>query len=448
MSFKHFRKSYCAVLVLLAAISLTGCSVSIDVSPEATSNIAVADNPEGSSDNAGTSIDTSSSDEPDDELPLTLRDAIASPEGLGEDAICGTCLGLPGIKDDRLMELVEDNFNAVTLENELKPESMLGKGRPAGESIHEEEVNGKTISVPTLDHSSADAVLDKITEHNEKHPDKPILVRGHVLVWHSQTPEWFFHVDYDRSKDYVSPEEMNERLEWYIRSMLEYYTGPDSKYNGLFYGWDVVNEAVSDRTGTYRNDTEDSIWWKVYGSNEYIINAFRYANMYAPSDLDLYYNDYNECDAHKLKGIISLIDDVKAAEGTRITGFGMQGHYSVYFPTADRIEECARAYAETVDKIMLTELDTKTSMLFNGNKEELPKEYDRQAKYYKSIYEAAKRLKADGIDIAGITFWGTVDKYSWLQQSGTHYPLLFDSDYNAKPAYYSFTDPDMISSGS
>ena len=29
------------------------------------------------------------------------------------------------------------------------------------------------------------------------------MVRGHVLVWHSQTPEWFFHVDYDKNKDYV-----------------------------------------------------------------------------------------------------------------------------------------------------------------------------------------------------------------------------------------------------
>ena len=439
MSHINFNKILVTAAAVIAAASVISCGVNVSVSPTETE--AAKPVAKESVKNEPAITKTPSSQDSSEGI-ITLRDAVASPEGLGEDAICGTCLGLPGINDDRLMELIEDNFNAVTLENELKPESMLGKSRPSAESIHEEEVNGKTISVPTLDHSIADAILDRIVKHNEDHPDKPIRVRGHVLVWHSQTPEWFFHVDYDNSKDLVSPDEMDGRLEWYIRSMLEYYTGPDSKYNGLFYGWDVVNEAVSDRTGTYRNDTEDSIWWKVYGSNEYIINAFRYANMYAPEELDLYYNDYNECDKHKMKCIISLIEDVKAAEGTRISGFGMQGHYTVFFPTADKIEECARAYSEVVDKIMITELDVKTSMLFNGNEEELPKEFDRQAKYYKSIYDALKNLKADGIDIAGITFWGTVDKYSWLLQGGNHYPLLFDSDYNAKPAYYSFTSSD------
>ena len=71
---------------------------------------------------------------------------------------------------------------------------------------------------------------------------------------------------------------------------FEHYLGQDSKYKDLFYGWDVVNEAVSDNGG-YRtekenpaedlnNDThgKNSSWWAVYQSNEYIINAFKYAN--------------------------------------------------------------------------------------------------------------------------------------------------------------------------
>ena len=233
--------------------------------------------------------------------------------------------------------------------------------------------------------------------------------------------------------------------------MLEYYTGPDSKYKGLFYGWDVVNEAVSDRTGSWRTDNEqgndkltDSVhsskssWWKVYGSSQYRVNAFKYANEYAPEDLRLYYNDYNECDKKKKQGILALIEEVKAAEGARIDGFGMQGHYTVYSPTADVIGEAARQYADAAGSVMITELDVKTSMVYNGSDEGIPEEYERQAKYYTQIYDELKKLRSEGVAFDGITFWGVTDNYSWLCRDHKYFPLLFDKDYNAKPAFYSF----------
>ena len=67
--------------------------------------------------------------------------------------------------------------------------------------------------------------MDAIYDWNQSHPEDIIKVRGHVLVWHSQTPEWFFHVDYDKNKDYVDVDTMNKRLEWYIRTMLTHFTG-------------------------------------------------------------------------------------------------------------------------------------------------------------------------------------------------------------------------------
>ena len=399
-----------------------------------------------------------------------LRSVVASADELGDNAVCGTCVGSVGAVDEKLMQLVKKHFNAVTLENELKMDSMFGYNNdaPASGSIHEEELNGEKISVPTLDYSRADAILDKIVEWNDANPDKQIKVRGHVLVWHSQAPEWFFHVDYDKKNDYVSADEMDKRQEWYIKNVLEYYTGEGSKYKGLFYGWDVVNEAISDSTHSYRTDTEPgsdklsdsthgskSSWWKVYGSNDFIINAFKYANKYAPADLELYYNDYNECDSGKAKGIVQLLEDVRNAEGTRIDGFGMQGHYTVNAPSADQIEKAVRTYAEVVGKVMITELDVKVSPLFDGSAEKLPEEYDRQAAYYSAIYERLKALnKEDGITVSGITFWGVIDTYSWLQQqsnvgggaSGTilQCPLLFDGQYKAKPAFYAFTDPSSV----
>ena len=422
---------------------------------------------------AGTPAASSSAKGAPDAVQTDIPDlykSVASKDGIGEDAIVGTCYGSSNFTDEKLMQLVTKHFNAVTLENELKPDCMFGysNAAPKEGSIHKEELNGEQIDVPTLDHSRTEPILDKLVEWNSKNPDHKIRVRGHVLVWHSQTPEWFFHEGYDKTKDYVSKDVMNKRLEWYIKTVLTHYTGEQSKYKDLFYGFDVVNEAISDASATYRTDTEQSgdkltddihatksSWWKVYGSNEFIINAFKFANKYAPASVDLYYNDYNECDSRKRGGIIQLLQDVKAAEGTRISGFGMQGHYSVNAPSVSQFEEAVKDYAKVVDKVMLTELDVKPSATFDGSEAKLADELNREGDYYKRLYETAKELdKQDGINIAGITVWGVVDKYSWLQDSNNvggasdgkmkMYPLLFDENYQAKLTYWAFVDPSKI----
>ena len=422
---------------------------------------------------AGTPAASSSAKGAPDAVQTDIPDlykSVASKDGIGEDAIVGTCYGSSNFTDEKLMQLVTKHFNAVTLENELKPDCMFGysNAAPKEGSIHKEDLNGEQIDVPTLDHSRTEPILDKLVEWNSKNPDHKIRVRGHVLVWHSQTPEWFFHEGYDKTKDYVSKDVMNKRLEWYIKTVLTHYTGEQSKYKDLFYGFDVVNEAISDASATYRTDTEQSgdkltddihatksSWWKVYGSNEFIINAFKFANKYAPASVDLYYNDYNECDSRKRGGIIQLLKDVKAAEGTRISGFGMQGHYSVNAPSVSQFEEAVKDYAKVVDKVMLTELDVKPSATFDGSKAKIADELNREGDYYKRLYETAKELdKQDGINIAGITVWGVTDKYSWLQDSNNvggasdgkmkMYPLLFDENYQAKLTYWAFVDPSKI----
>ena len=374
---------------------------------------------------------------------------------MGEDFIAGTAICNSDLLDVNTMALVTKHFNALTLGNELKPDAMFGYSNSKVPGTEIVTLNGEKLEVPKMDFSRAHKTLDYIYDWNQENPDKIIKIRGHVLLWHSQTPDWWFHEDYDTSKPYADTDTMNKRLEWYIKTMAEHFTSKDSKYHGMFYGWDVVNEAVSDGTGRYRNAGENSKWWAVYGSNEFIINAFRYANKYMDPEIDLFYNDYGECSETKSKGIVQLLKDVKEAEGARIDGMGMQGHYGTAGdPSVAAFANAARAYAEVVGQIQVTELDMGATSYYDGTEKTREAEFSTQGYRYKELYDTIKELKAEGINITGITFWGVVDKNSWLQSANNvgggsdgkrkQCPLLFDDDYQVKPAFWAFVDQSRL----
>ncbi|HAD65615.1 MAG TPA: carbohydrate-binding protein [Roseburia sp.] len=419
---------------------------------------------------------------PKPEIEMDIPDWKASvTDSLGTGSIAGTAIMSSEIKDDTLMELVEKHFNAVTFGNELKPDALFNY--QIGQSVDSTTITfqGKELKVPVvndkqenLDFSRADAMLDKILEWNNAHPSDKIRVRGHVLVWHSQTPEWFFHEDYDVAKPYADKETMNRRLEWFISSVFKHYFGENSgkkestgKYAGLFYGWDVVNEAVngntyrddkviSDASDTSTSDTRhgsNSMWWRVYKSNEFIINAFKYANTYAPKDVELYYNDFGETDNTKCEGIVKLINDVKSADGTRLDAFGMQAHYNVDGFSAAQFKSVAKKYAAAAGKVQLTELDFKASSTYDGTAATKESEYTKMAYCHKNLYEAIKALKKEGTNVSGLTVWGVIEPNSWLHSqsdlgggaSGSaQCPLLFDGNYKAKPAYWAYVDASQL----
>jgi len=417
-------------------------------------------------------VETDTTPKTPPEIEQNIEDwkkSVTSSDALGENAIAGTGIMLDEIKDNTLMDLVEKHFNAVTFGNELKPDALFNYQLEKSVKTKTVQFDGQDLEVPmvndagdSLDFSRADAMVDKILEWNAAHPDRKIRIRGHVLVWHSQTPEWFFHENYDISKPYVDKETMNRRLEWYISSVFDHYFGEaaNKKYDGLFYGWDVVNEAVIGNT--YRTDTvspaesldeirhgNNSSWWHVYKSNEFIINAFKYANKYAPSDVELYYNDFGETDNIKSEGIIKLISDVKSAQGTRLDAFGMQAHYSVDSFSAAQFKTVAKKYAEAAGKVQLTELDFQASAAYKSGAASKESEYTKMAYCHKQLFDAAKDLKKNGTNVAGITVWGVIEPNSWLHSQSNvgggadgskQCPLLFDGKYKAKPAYWAYVD--------
>ena len=381
------------------------------------------------------------------------KDAITG--AFGDDAIAGTCLGSGTITYKYLQDLAKKHFNAITFENEQKPDATLGSTPNIGEDGY-----------PIYNFTTADRMMKQIHDWNVANEGN-FKIRGHVLVWHSQTPEWFFHENYDANQPYVDAATMNARMEHYIKSVFEHYNSvvydDGSKASDLFYGWDVVNEAISDSTAKPRMASENSSWAAVYGdqSNEYIINAFRYANKYAPAHVELYYNDYNDSNEPKASGIATLLADVTSHENdadmpTRIDGVGMQAHHNFADPSVSQIKAAANKYLDALGEggtVQMTELDVKCSSTFDGTAATLESEHNKQAWRFKEIFQAYRDIEtARPGSVAGITMWGITDETSWLQSSnsvggassgGAQAPLLFYIDNHvakAKPAFYAFFD--------
>ena len=231
-----------------------------------------------------------------------------------------------------LMLSYATQFNIITHENELKPSFVLDI--PASMRLTGEDQTAAAIrldeAMPLLDYASRNG----------------IKVHGHVLVWHSQTPEAFFREGYNAAGAFVIRETMIARLDNYIRQIFQM---TQSLYPGLIVSWDVVNEAVDDATGELR----ESNWTKVVG-DDFVLEAFRIARKYAPSGIKLYYNDYSTPYEPKLTGILRLLEELKAAGN--IDGYGFQCHYLLNTPSISQIQNA-------MDKVIALGLTLRMSEL-------------------------------------------------------------------------------------
>lgn len=285
------------------------------------------------------------------------------------------------------------------------------------------------------------APVDDFLKFGEQHD---MFIVGHTLIWHNQTPAWFFHDDNGKPN---TPQAQIERM----RSHIEAVAG---KYAGRIHAWDVVNEVI-DNDGSYRPTT----WVKGVGSgDEMVKNAFKFASEYAP-EAELYYNDFNAWRPAKRDGIVRLIKTLQKA-GIRIDGVGIQGHWGLNFPKTEYIEAAIDAFSALGVKVMITELDidvlplTKEGQIIGSvmsspqfqleefekfldpYQDGLPTDIeqqltDRYAELFRIFYE-----KRDKID--RVTFWGVHDDMSWKNgypvPGRTNYPLMYDRNKQAKPA--------------
>ena len=345
---------------------------------------------------------------------LSLKDVYSDYFKMG-CAVAGSEFTQGATKD-----LILKHYNSVTIGNELKPESVLDQSA----TIEYMNANGGDQTNPQISLKQASDMLKFCEENN-------LDLRGHVLVWHSQTPDWFFKENYDTDADFVTPEIMDKRMENYIKNVMSAIKEQYPKLN--VYSWDVVNEAASDsgtirNAGAYSQGNGSSGWVSVYGDQSYIPKAFEYARKYAPKGCKLFYNDYNEYSDAKLQYIQSEILKPLVEKGL-IDGMGMQSHIGMSSPSIAQYEKAIRSYADMGLEIQITELD----VALRSNSEE---DLLALAERYRQCFEMYKRVKDDGVNLSAVVLWGITDSTSWIGG----YPLLFDKNYTAKSAYYSVID--------
>lgn len=337
---------------------------------------------------------------------------------------------------------IDYHFSSITMENEFKPQFMFNWKSPNNNGKYTAS-NGLTISVPTNvpDFSRMDRILKMCKVLGYK-------MRGHVLVWHSQTEKSFFREKYNPNGPLVDKNTMDARQEWYIQTVLEHIKNwEDQNNNGerIVWVWDVVNEAAADGGSSYLR-TSDSDWYKIYKSDEYIVNAFRYANKYAPKDVLLAYNDYNCYMGNKTNGILKIIQAIQDAEDdaelpSRIDVMGMQSHVGLSYPNTSLYASAINRFIKTGLDIHITELDVATG---SSSAESV-------AFRYKELFNTYMRYRKTDTSngITSITLWGLNDERSWIKTKDgkSQSPLLFTKELNtyyAKPCFNSVIEAAQI----
>ncbi len=331
-----------------------------------------------------------------------------------KDFLIGSIMSKRNMEEARpeFLSLLAKEFNSMTMENEMKWERIR----------------------PALDTWNFD-IPDKFVEWGLQNDMKLV---GHVLVWHSQMGKGGFT---DEKGNFVDRATMINRMQDHISTLV-------GRYKGKFWAWDVVNESIDEAKGWRL-----SPWFKIIGE-DFMDLSFRYARDADP-DAELLYNDYNMQNPGKRQFLVNWIEGAKRRR-VPITGVGMQGHIGLDFPSMKEFEDSIKAYAKAGMRVHVTELDVDVlpvawkymgaeisanfeySDQLNPWPNGLPKEMedrltDRYVEFFKLLLKHRNKIDR-------VTFWGTGDSESWKNnfpvRGRTNYPLLFDRNYQPKPAYY------------
>ena len=326
----------------------------------------------------------------------------------------GTCINLYQLRDANQLAFLKKHFNSITLENEMKPDALLGGSArliPTDQAKRQGYYipnNYREPYVPQINFSTVDEVM-KICYNNG------LKMRAHTLVWHSQTPSWFFRSNYAGYGGFVNQQVMDARLEMYVKTVMNHvYT---NQYGSVVYAWDVANEVLH---------ADNSGWEAVYGNNKvnasYVKKAFNYAYdtleyFKLTNSVKLFYNDFNTY--MEVNDVIKLVNYIN--QGRKVcAGVGMQSHLGTGFPSVDYYTNALNSFIRAGFEVQITEMDI-------SNKGD----YD-MANYAYNLFKNINKAKKNGGKITSITWWGLSDQTTWIKNQA---PLLFSRPGSPKQSY-------------
>lgn len=223
------------------------------------------------------------------------------------------------------------------------------------------------------------------------------------------------------------------------QALGDFITATVNHYKSKVHAWDVVNELFTDN-GNIRNNANtantaaDVFVWSEYLGRDYALKAFNYAKAADPT-ADLYINDYGlESSPAKLDSLIAFVAELKT-KGAKVDGIGTQMHIA-WNSSYGGIENMFKKLGATGLKIRISELDIKTVQTSAAG-QPTPQLSGYQASMLKFVVSSYMK-HIPKAQQAGITVWGINDKNSWLSNNGKEFPLLYDDNYNKKPAYGAF----------
>lgn len=341
-----------------------------------------------------------------------LKDAYADYFHIGAAIMPSQQSGLHG-------ELLAKHYNMLTAENIMKPDAL-------------QPVEGQ------FNFAQADAMIAFAKEHD-------MAVRFHTLVWHNQTPDWFFRdangnpmvVDgevADPDNYETNKQLLLDRMETHIRTIVE-------RYAHDIDSWDVVNEAIEG--GGYRKSD-----YYIMTGTDFIHEAFRITR----DELDkqgatgkLYYNDYETQDPTKSRLIHDMAKEMIEL-GIPIDGIGHQAHMTITWPSIDHVVESIERMASLGLDNQITELDmsiySSDLQASYGTYDNIPADVlEVQTERYKELFDA---LRDSSDKISSVVFWGIGDDHTWLHnfpvQGRLNAPFVFDHELQAKDSYYAITE--------